>query len=108
MKGKMLIIISLMLSIVVLAGCAGSSNAPTPEPTPASTPAPDTGNNATETPSDADAANSSSEFHVAAVLGLGGLGDGSLSDAIYSGLAQARDQYGVNIQVIEPREIAEF
>ena len=47
-------------------------------------------------------------FKVAAVLGLGGLGDGSLSDAVYSGLVQAENEFGVIIQVIEPREIAEF
>lgn len=47
-------------------------------------------------------------FRVAAVLNVGGLGDMSLSDSVYSGLQMAREQLGVEIQWVEPTEIAEF
>ena len=47
-------------------------------------------------------------FKVAAVLNVGGLGDMSLSDSVYNGLQQAKEQLGVEIQWVEPTEIAEF
>lgn len=50
-----------------------------------------------------------SDFKVALVIGVGGLGDGSFNDSLKAGVDEAVEKYGLpDYQLIEPTEVAEF
>lgn len=49
-----------------------------------------------------------SDFKVALVIGVGGLGDGSFNDSLKAGVDAAVEKYGITYQLIEPTEVAEF
>lgn len=48
------------------------------------------------------------DFKVALVIGVGGLGDGSFNDSMKAGVDDAKEKYGIDCQLIEPTEVAEF
>jgi len=45
---------------------------------------------------------------VAMVAGAGGLNDGSLNDSTYEGLKKARADLGMQIEVLKPKQIADY
>lgn len=50
-----------------------------------------------------------SDFKLAVVIGVGGLGDGSFNDSIKEGADLAVEKFGLDgYQLIEPKEVAEF
>jgi len=97
MKKKVLRTIMVFGTMIVMSACTGkgSTESSTAAGSPASSP---------QNVSD----NRDAGIKVAAVLALGGLGDGSLSDAINSGLEQAKAELGATVQLVEPKEIAEY
>lgn len=48
------------------------------------------------------------DVNIAIVFGLGGLGDKSFNDNANEGATKAKDEFGINYQYVEPKEIAEF
>lgn len=98
MKKRVFVNIPAMLLAVVmmlsLAACGGRKNAG--------------GGGGAENAAQEDHGQTEAAFRAAAVLNVGGLGDMSLSDSVYNGLQMAREQLGVEIQWVEPTEIAEF
>jgi len=55
-----------------------------------------------------ESSESSKDYNVAMVVGLGGLGDKSFNDGLYAGVLKAAEVYGIKYQVIEPQEYSEF
>ena len=47
-------------------------------------------------------------FQVALMIGTGGLGDGGFNDSLLAGVKEAQEDYGVEYQLVEPKEISEF
>ena len=45
---------------------------------------------------------------VAAIFGIGGLGDQSYNDLVYAGLEQAKEELGVEFDYAEPKEVTDF
>ena len=56
----------------------------------------------------APAKTDSDAFQVALVIGVGGLGDGGFNDSLKAGVDDAKAKYGIEYQLIEPTEVAEF
>jgi len=77
------------LSITLLVGCGSAAE-----------------NNAGEGRNNTDSGEK--KFKVAMVVGVGGLGDQSFNDGLYSGVLKAAELYGIEYQVIEPTEYTEF
>lgn len=82
---KFLALIMALVSIMVLAGCGFSA------PEEKDNPGLDDG-----------------QISVAVVFGLGGLGDKAFNDSAYEGIKRAEEELGINVQYVEPKEIAEF
>ena len=60
-------------------------------------------------PAETEAAVDGSNFHVALVIGVGGLGDGSFNDSLKAGVDEAVEAYGLpDYQLVEPTEVAEI
>lgn len=55
-----------------------------------------------------DANANADAFQVALVIGVGGLGDGGFNDSLKAGVDDAKAKYGIEYQLIEPTEVAEF
>lgn len=49
-----------------------------------------------------------SDVKVAAVFGIGGLGDQSYNDLVYAGLEQAKEELGVDFDYAEPKQVSDF
>ena len=45
---------------------------------------------------------------VAAIFGIGGLGDQSYNDLVYEGLERAKEDLGVDFDYAEPKEVTDF
>ena len=50
----------------------------------------------------------SEPFKVALMIGIGGLGDGGFNDSMLAGVEAAKADYGIEYQLVEPKEISEF
>lgn len=48
------------------------------------------------------------DMKAAVILGLGGLGDQSYNDLVYSGLERAKNELGVDFDYAEPKEVTDF
>ncbi len=42
------------------------------------------------------------------MIGIGGLGDGGFNDSMLAGVEAAKADYGIEYQLVEPKEISEF
>ncbi len=51
---------------------------------------------------------SSKTIRVALVVGVGGIGDRGFNDSGYAGVQKAKEELGVDFDLIEPRDVAEF
>lgn len=47
-------------------------------------------------------------FRAAIMIGIGGLGDGGFNDSMIAGMEAAKADYGIEYQLVEPKEISEF
>ena len=70
----------------------------------------DSGKADSKAPADGQAAQSSTSepFKVALMIGIGGLGDGGFNDSMLAGVEAAKADYGIEYQLVEPKEISEF
>lgn len=48
------------------------------------------------------------DMKAAVILGIGGLGDQSYNDLVYSGLERAKEELGVDFDYAEPKEVTDF
>jgi basic membrane protein A and related proteins len=85
-RGRLAMVLVLALLVMVLAGC--SSTAPTTQ-------------TQTQTPA-------KPKLKTAMVTDIGGLGDKSFNDLSYQGLQKAQADLGVEIKVLESKEIADY
>ena len=53
-------------------------------------------------------ANGGSAKKAACILGVGGLGDQSYNDLVYSGMKKAESELGISFDYAEPKQISEF
>ncbi|MCC8028139.1 MAG: BMP family ABC transporter substrate-binding protein [Clostridium sp.] len=47
-------------------------------------------------------------FRVALMVGVGGIGDGGFNDSMLAGVKNAEADYGIEYQLVEPKEVSEF
>lgn len=100
MRKSIALLIAIMMLVTLVAGCVKSE---TGDPT----------GSATEPAGSVDPSGSTKPpeptkpYKAALITAMGGLGDGSYNDSIYSGFIRAQEELGVDIQVVEPSEIAE-
>lgn len=100
MKRFVTMALALVLALtVVLAGCGTPQTASTPPP--ASQP----GTASTGSTPEAGTAGSGK---AACILGVGGLGDQSYNDLVYTGMERAKTELGVEFDYSEPKQISEF
>lgn len=83
-KKNFKIILALVLSLTLLAGCTGD-----------------------ETP-DGPGTDQGEKMKVALITSAGGLGDRSFNDAAWEGFQRAEAELGVEIKVIEPQSVADY
>ena len=53
-------------------------------------------------------ASNGNDFQVALMIGTGGLGDGGFNDSLLEGVKEAQKEYGIEYQLVEPKEISEM
>ena len=85
-------ILSFLLTLIMvfgLMGCSGSDKEQKKEDTNAS-------------------GSKNTNLKVAVILGIGGLGDQSYNDQVYSGLERAKEELGVDFDYAEPKEVTDF
>lgn len=85
-------ILSFLLTLIMvfgLMGCSGSDKEQKKEDTNAS-------------------GSKNTNRKVAVILGIGGLGDQSYNDQVYSGLERAKEELGVDFDYAEPKEVTDF
>lgn len=101
---KKLIAILLTLALAVSMVACGSNTASTA--TTAVAPAGTTADAGEETT--ADSAKPGEGYKVALIASSSGLGDRSFNDAAWEGFNNAQDQLGVEIKVVEPKDVADY
>ena len=62
--------------------------------------------NKTDATSDSEV--TGADIKAAVILGIGGLGDQSYNDLVYSGLERAKEELGVDFDYAEPKEVTDF
>ena len=85
-------VVSFLLTLIMvfgLMGCAGSDKEKKKEDTNVS-------------------GNENADLKAAVILGIGGLGDQSYNDQVYSGLERAKEELGVDFDYAEPKEVTDF
>ena len=85
-------VVSFLLTLIMvfgLMGCAGSDKEKKKEDTNVS-------------------GNENADLKAAVILGIGGLGDQSYNDLVYSGLERAKEELGVDFDYAEPKEVTDF
>jgi basic membrane protein A len=99
MKKLLALLVVVLMVTVSFAGCNAAVEAAETEPA-----------ESTETEMESEAAEMPAEepFKVALVLSVGGLGDGSYNDSVYEGFVRAENDLGVEVQLVEPEEVAEM
>lgn len=98
MKKAMVLLCVLALCMGVLASCgspASSGGSPAP-----------TGGSSSPTPS--QTTGPKAEGKAACILGVGGLGDQSYNDLVYTGMKQAETELGISFDYAEPKQISDF
>ena len=102
---------------VSLAGCQGKAASSPDAGTQAAADSGQTDSNGSasgeagaKAPADGQAApgGGSEPFKVALMIGIGGLGDGGFNDSMLAGVEAAKADYGIEYQLVEPKEISEF
>ena len=94
---KVLSVVLALMMILSLSAC-GKKEEAAPAPAEPAAPAED------EAPVE-----ETSDFTIALVIGVGGLGDGSFNDTLKEGCDMAKEAFGLaDYQIIEPKEVAEF
>jgi len=101
LKGKLAILLSLVLVVSLFAGC-GSDNKPTPAET--TKPAEET----TQAQATQQEETKEEKLSMVMITDAGGLGDKGFNDIIWKGLEKARDELGYEIAVIESSEAAQY
>ncbi len=102
MKRLIALLAAVFMMLSLLAGCSGPTQGQASEPPASDTAAPET------SPSPTAEQPTVQDFKVAIVLATGGLGDGSYNDSVYEGFVKAKDELGVDFQLVEPAEVAEL
>lgn len=88
MKKKLLSLLLALTLVLTLGACGG-------------------GNESAETGGEAPAGEQSDQ-KVALVLGIGGLGDQGYNDLVYEGVSKAKEDFGVEFDHAEPKQISDF
>lgn len=94
MKRRISILLT-MVMILCVTGCSGSGGGEDKSGTSGSGETSDSGE-------------AGADIKVAVSLGIGGLGDQSYNDLIYSGLERAKEELGVDFDYAEPKEVTDF
>lgn len=98
MKKAMALLCVLALCMGVLASCGSpASSGGSPAPTGGSS-----------SPSPSQTTGPKAEGKAACILGVGGLGDQSYNDLVYTGMKQAETELGVSFDYAEPKQISDF
>lgn len=84
-------IVSFLLALVMVFGLVGCS-----------------GSEKEQKKDEAAESEGNADIKAAVILGIGGLGDQSYNDLVYSGLERAKEELGVDFDYAEPKEVTDF
>lgn len=105
LKGKLAILLALVLVVSLFAGCGGNKGS---APTETTTPATETKQTETTQQEATQEETKEEKLSMVMITDAGGLGDKGFNDIVWKGLEKARDQLGYEIAVIESSEAAQY
>jgi len=107
MKKAFLVFLAFAMIAVAFAGCAGTQTSPSTSASVAASTEP-SAETSSAAPSEAGSEMIAAGMSMCMITDTGGLGDGGFNDSIWSGMEQAKADFGYDIQCIESTEAADY